>query len=530
MTETIETPIATEEIVSFDPASGEEVGRVRKFTPEEVREAVERGRTAFEIWKRTPFAERSRIVMRARQALLSQMDSIAQLISREMGKPVAEALSTDISPVLDLMQYFARKAEKMLSPRRRSVGFLAFLGRSSKITYKPLGVVGIISPWNFPLAIPLGEVVMALMAGNTVVLKPSEQTPLTGAKIGEIFETAGLPKNVLQVASGDGETGAALTAAGVAKIMFTGSVKTGKAIAKSAADSLTPVVLELGGKDPMVVFADADLESAADAAVWGAFSNAGQACSSVERLYVEEKAAGKFTRMLVERANRLRTGPGTDPDSDVGAMSSERQREIVAQHVDSFKREGAEILTGGNESDIGAPFYPPTVIGKAKNKMRAMRDETFGPTLPIATFKTESEAAELANDTRFGLAASVWTRDIAKGKRVAGKILAGTVCVNEVLYTHGIAQTPWGGFRNSGYGRTHAEEGLKELVAVQHIHLNRITLLPDIWWFPYSENAVATFRELANKFSSGSFVKLVQFVPSLVKRWSELRRSGKKFD
>ncbi len=512
------------EIVSFDPATGEEVGRVRKTTPEEVRAAVEKARNAFEIWKRTPFAERARIVMRARQALLSQLDSVALLISREMGKPVAEALLADITPALDLMQFFARRSSKILKPKRRGIGILSLLGRSSKITYKPMGVVGIISPWNYPLSIPLGEATMALMAGNTVVLKPSELTPLVGEKIGEIFEAAGLPKNVLQVVSGDGETGAALVAAGVNKIMFTGSVATGKAVAKSAADTLTPAVLELGGKDPMIVFADANLEAAADAAVWGAFTNAGQACSSVERLYVEESAADRFTRMIVERASKLKVGVGADPDSDVGAMSSLRQKQIVEDHVAAFADAGAEILTGGNDTGLEGLFYPPTVIAKAKNEMRPMREETFGPTLPVATFKTESEAAELANDTEFGLTASVWTKDIAKGRRIAGKILAGTVTVNEVLYTHGLAQTPWGGFKNSGYGRTHGEEGLKELVAVQHIHVNPITLLPDIWWFKYSPNAIDTFREMARKFASGSLPRIAMFLPAMFKRILELRR------
>lgn len=526
MTLPIEQPSSTGEIISYDPATGEEVGRVRKFTSEEVSEAVERSREVFEIWKRTPFDERARIVMRARQAILSQMDSLASLISREMGKPVAEAISTDITPALDGMQYFARNTEKLLRPKRRGIGLLGLMGKSSTITYRPLGVVGIISPWNFPFNIPMGEVVMALMAGNTVVLKPSELTPLTGEKIGEIFETARLPKDVLQVISGDGETGAALVAAGVDKIMFTGSVRTGKAIAKSAADSLTPCVLELGSKDAMVVFADANLEIAADAAVWGAFTNSGQACSSVERLYVEEKIAERFTRMVIERTKALKVGPGSDPDSDLGAMSSERQRKIVEEHVASFEREGAEIALGGNESEIGAPYYPPTVVLNAKNKMRAMRDETFGPVLPIATFKSESEAAALANDTEFGLTASVWTKDISKGRRVAGKIRAGTVMINEVLYTQGIPQTPWGGFGNSGYGRTHGIEGLMELVGVKHIHLNRLTFLPDPWWFKYSSDAVETFRGLAKKFASGSLLRTATFMPAMVKRFLEMRKKG----
>jgi len=528
MTEATSTPAKADELVSFDPATGEEVGRVRKYSEQEVVDAVGGAREAFEIWKRMPFDERARIVMRAREVILSEMDEIAVLISREMGKPVAEALSTDITPALDNMQFFARKTAKLLKPKRRGIGFLTLLGRSSRIIYKPLGVVGIISPWNYPFNIPVGEVTMALMAGNTVVLKPSELTPLVGEKIGKIFEAAKLPKNVLQVASGDGETGAALVAAGVDKIMFTGSVATGRAIARSAADTLTPCVLELGGKDPMIVFADADLERAAEGAVWGAFTNAGQACSSVERLYVEEKAAERFTKLVVEKAKNLKTGPGTESGTDIGAMSSDRQRRIVEEHVASFEREGAEVILGGNDSGTAAPYYPPTVVTNANNEMRAMIEETFGPVLPIATFKTESEAATLANESEYGLAASVWTKDLAKGRRVAAKIRAGSVTVNDVLYTHGVPQTPWGGFGNSGYGRTHGTEGLMELVAPQHIHVNPITFLPDVWWFRYSSESMGTFKGLASKFASGSLLKMVSFVPAFLKRLAELRRGSER--
>ena len=301
--------------------------------------------------------------MRVREVILAEIDEIAQLISDEMGKPVAEAISAEIAPVLDLMQFFAKKTEKMLRPEKRNIGLLGLMGRSSKIIYKPLGVVGIISPWNFPLSIPLGEVVMALMAGNTVVLKPSELTPLVGEKIAEIFEIARLPKNVLQVVSGDGKTGVALVNANVDKIMFTGSVATGKKVAASAADTLTPVVLELGGKDPMVVFADANLDKASSAAVWGAFTNSGQACSSVERLYVEDKIASKFTKLVVEKTQKLTQNQGREENADVGAMSSETQIKIIEDHVKAFEESGADILTGGKRNDeLDGLFFEPTVI------------------------------------------------------------------------------------------------------------------------------------------------------------------------
>ena len=271
-----------------------------------------------------------------------------------------------------------QKNREILRPEKRNIGLLGLMGRSSKIIYKPLGVIGIISPWNFPLSIPLGEVVMALMAGNSVILKPSELTPLVGKKIGEIFKAVDLPKHVLQVVSGGGKPDAALVDAGVNKIMFTGSVETGKKVAKNASKTLTPVVLELGGKDPMIVFADANLEKASSAAIWGAFTNSGQACSSVERLYVEAEIADKFTKMIVEKTNKLRQDHGCEESTDIGSMSSKQQLDIVENHVEDFKKSGAEILMGGKKKEnLDGFFFEPTVIKNVTNKMRAMQEENF---------------------------------------------------------------------------------------------------------------------------------------------------------
>jgi acyl-CoA reductase-like NAD-dependent aldehyde dehydrogenase len=543
---------ATDELISYNPATGEEVGRVALTSDDDVKAAVERSREAFHLWKSTSFRERRALVMKAREVILSEMDELAHLISAESGKPFGEAIAMEIAPVLDLMQYFARKAERMLKPKRIGIGLYATMGRYSKIVYHPLGVVGIIPAWNYPFSIPLGEAVMAVMAGNSAVIKPSELTPFVGLKIGEIFRKAGAPGNLVQIVSGDGRAGAALVDAAPDKIMFTGSVATGKKIAAAAAKNLTSVVLELGGKDPMIVFDDANLELAAGAAVWGAFCNAGQSCSSVERLYVQEGAAAQLTKLIVEKTRALKQGSGDGEDVSIGAMSSERQLKIVEDHVNAFREAGAKIETGGRISDFGLRisdssssrsegdrgrdeirnpksqipnlFYEPTVITGATNDMRPMQEETFGPTLPIATFKTEEEAIALANDSEFGLTASVWTRDYAKGQRVAEKIEAGSVCVNEVLYTHGIGQTPWGGFKSSGRGRTHGREGLMELVQPQHIHVNRFAILPDAWWMPYSSTAVETFREFARKFATGSIIKTTGLLPQLWKRIRELRK------
>ena len=521
MSAVLSFPKTNGEIISVNPATGAEIGRVENNSAANVKKAVENGRGAFQNWRETSFAARKKFVMKAREIILAEMDEIALLISNESGKPVAESLSMEIAPVLDLMQYFAKNAEKLLKPRKIKIGLYSLLGRASQIVYQPLGVVGIIPAWNYPFSIPLGEIAMSIMAGNTVVLKPSELTPLVGLKIGEIFAKAGLPENVVQIVTGDGATGAALVESAPDKIMFTGSVATGKKIAAAAAKNLTSVVLELGGKDPMIVFADANLELAADAAVWGAFCNAGQSCSSVERLYVEESAAKELTRKIVEKTRKLKVGAGGVETTDIGAMSSKRQLAIVKDHVADFENAGAEILTGGKSNDL---FFEPTVISGVTNEMRAMREETFGPTLPIATFTTEAEAIKLANDSEFGLTASVWTRDPAKGKRVAEKIEAGTVCVNEVLYTHGIGQTPWGGFKNSGRGRTHGVEGLMELVQPQHIHINKLAILPNAWWMPYGANAIETFKGLARHFASGSVFQTTKIMPQLLKRINELRK------
>jgi succinate-semialdehyde dehydrogenase/glutarate-semialdehyde dehydrogenase len=346
-TETRE-PRDPREIVSIDPSTGRENGRVPLLDAGEVAAAIKRARQAQPGWAKLSFRERARFVLQAREIVLSQVDEIASLISRETGKPPAEATSMEIVPTLDLMHYFARNTERLLMRQKIDIGQYDLMGRSSYIVYKPLGVVGIISPWNFPWATPLDEVVMTLMAGNAVVVKPSELTPLTALRIGEVFRQARLPEGLLEIVTGDGSTGAALVDAGVDKIMFTGSVATGKRVAEAAARHLTPVVLELGGKDPMIVLDDANLTNAARAAVWGGFCNAGQACASIERLYVHESIAQKFTGLVVSETRKLKLGPPASGVVDLGAMTNERQLRIVEDHIEDAIEHGAHIETGGH--------------------------------------------------------------------------------------------------------------------------------------------------------------------------------------
>jgi len=310
----------------------------------EVKLAVGRARSVQPSWAACSFKERAAITMKARRVVFEQMDELATLISKENGKPVIEAISHDLLPVMDLMTYYARQGKKLLKKESIHLGKWNFMGHQSYVEYDPYGVVGIISPWNFPFSIPMGGVVMALIVGNTVVLKPSEYTPLIGLKIGEIFQKAGLPENVLQVVTGDGLTGAALINSGVDKISFTGSVPTGKKIMGEAAKSLTPVTLELGGKDPLIVLADANLDLASSAAVWGAFCNSGQVCASVERVYVHESIAKPFTDLVVEKTKKLKQGSGLSDDVDIGSMTAEMQIKKVEAHVEDARKRGANIL------------------------------------------------------------------------------------------------------------------------------------------------------------------------------------------
>lgn len=511
------------QIVSYDPVTGEEIGRAPQATAPEVKEAVRSARAAQPAWAKTSFKERSQQILEARQILLSQRSEVSRLISRETGKPIPEALAMEVVPTLDAMHYLARNAQELLRPEKISIGLHGLMGRSSRIVYKPIGVVGIISPWNFPLATPAEEVVMALMAGNAVVLKPSELTPLTALRLAQIFKQAGLEEGLFQVVIGDGSVGAALIDAPVDKILFTGSVATGKKVAEVAAKHLTPVVLELGGKDPMIVLEDAHLENAARAAVWGAFANSGQACASVERCYVHESIVEKFLPLVLEETRALRQGNPANEEIELGSMVSKQQLGIVADHVNQALESGAQALTGGKPRDDESLFYPPTVLTNVNHRQLVMTEETFGPVLPVMTFNSDAEAIALANDSPFGLTASVWTRDLDRGRRIAEKIDAGTVMVNEVLYTHGIAQTPWGGVKDSGYGRTHGRQGLLELVVPQHIHVNRFSFLPDLWWYGYSKPASDLFDGLATHFTTGSVFRTARLLPQMLRRFRERR-------
>ncbi|MBM4335787.1 MAG: aldehyde dehydrogenase family protein [Deltaproteobacteria bacterium] len=477
----------------FAPATLERLGEIEVASPEDVSAAVGRARVAQVEWAARSFDERERLLLRARALLVERADEIADVICSDTGKPRLEAMTAEILGGCDALTFYAKNARRLLRDEKKRLHLMKT--KKLVLSYRPMGVIGIITPWNFPFMLSLNPTAQALAAGNAVVLKPSEITPFVGLALAKLFADSGLPENVFQVVTGDGSTGAALVDAGCDKISFTGSARTGRRIAEACGRALVPCTLELGGKDPMIVCDDADIERAARGAVWGAFTNSGQVCMSTERVYVVEKVASAFTGRVVELTRELRQGPETEGDVDLGAITSPAQLEIIEQHVADAVAKGAKILTGGRRNPAWPGlFFEPTVLVDVNHEMAIMREETFGPCLPIQVVSDEEEALRLANDSCYGLQASVWTRDTWKGKRLANRIAAGGVVVDDCMVTYGISESPFGGVKESGIGRVNGELGLKSFCHVQSVVLPRMRGKSEPLWYPYSTRTLRLAR------------------------------------
>jgi len=488
--------IAVRKISSVNPATGETLREFKCTSAGEVRAAVTRARAAQTAWGDLGVQKRIAALREFQRKLHERKSEIAEAITREAGKPVAEALTTEVLVVLDAVRFLIDNAYRLLRDEPLPHGNLATKLKSGRLLREPYGVVGIISPWNYPFSIPATETLAALVAGNAVVLKPSEFTSLIALELESLLHAAGVPRDVFQVVAGDGATGAALIHSDVGeskvdKLVFTGSVATGKHIAAAAAERLLPVVLELGGKDPMLVLDDADVDVASSAAVWGAFVNAGQTCLSVERCYVHRSLYENFLHACAEKTKKLRVGHGLDRETDVGPMIHERQLRIVEAHVKDAVARGARVLVGGSRlPELGKNFYQPTVLADVTHEMSIMREETFGPVLPVMAFDKDEEAVRLANDSEYGLAASVWTRDRARGERLARRIQAGTVMVNDVISCFGISEAPHGGVKSSGVGRAHGRFGLEEMVRLKYVDADLMPGMKKVWWYGYGVSFV----------------------------------------
>ncbi|HET9409531.1 MAG TPA: succinic semialdehyde dehydrogenase [Candidatus Sulfotelmatobacter sp.] len=509
-------------VVSSNPATGEILQDLNCASPQEVIDALTRARSSQPTWQALGVKARISVLKKFQQRVNERKSEIARLITREAGKPYVEALTTELIVVLDCARFYIENAFALLRDEPVRHGNLAMKQKTGRILRQPYGVIGIISPWNYPFSTPATETLAALVGGNAVVLKPSEFTPLVALKLADLLHEAGVPEDIFQVLVGDGAVGAALVTSDIDKLVFTGSVATGERIAQTAAARLLPLVLELGGKDPMIVLRDADIEVASSGAVWGAFVNAGQTCLSVERCYVHRDLYDPFVAACVRKTEQLRVGDGMDPSVDLGPIINQRQLEIVERHVDDARAHGARVLTGGHRMpELGPNFYAPTVLADVAQEMLIMREETFGPVLPIMPFDTEDEAVRLANDTEFGLAASIWTSDRAHGEALARRINAGTVLINDAVSCFGISEAPHGGIKLSGIGRTHGRFGLEEMVRLQYLASDRLPEMKKVWWYGYGESFASQVEGLLD----------LQFARSLNRRIrGAIRSAGYLFD
>ncbi len=494
-------------IQSFSPITGELLGEVAVMNAEQVRDVVTRARRAQEAWGARPIAERCDALLAYRDALLDSSEELCELLARENGKPRHEALLHEVMVAADLITYFAHEAPRLLAPEERSVHLLKY--RKSLVTYAPRGVVAVIGPWNFPLQLPLRDVIAAVVAGNAAVVKPSEVTPLIMAKAKSIWDACGMPEDLFGVVTGYGPTGAALLDAGIDLCVFTGSVGTGKRVAAACGERLIPCIMELGGKAPLIACSDCDVERTARAIVNGGFANSGQVCISVERVYAHRDVHDRLVERVVELTKQLRTGDPATEFCDIGGITFEHQIEVAEKHIADAIDKGARVACGGHRIKTAKMAFEPTVIDGCDHTCTVMTQEIFGPIVPIMSVSSEGEAIQLANDSHLGLNAYVFTEDATRGRRIAEQIDAGSVVVNDVLINGGMPEAPFGGMKHSGFGRVMGEEGLRSMCHVRHICLDRVKLPPKSpIGFPYTESTYRWFQKgVRALFRSGGVIK-----------------------
>ena len=476
-----------------------------------------RARIAQQAWELTPLSERIEAIYKAKDRILDRGDELALLLRAEAGKPAAETWTAEVLPNADLIDHWVDAIEAAMAPEEVVLDAMTYPGKSGAIQAAARGVVALITPWNFPVAIPLRTIVPALLAGNAVVFKPSEHTPRAGAFVARLFEGL-IPDGVLTLVQGGGDVGGALVEGDVDLVVFTGSVATGRKIASAAAQHLTPVSLELGGKDAAIVLEDADLERAARGIVWGAFNNAGQNCASIERVYVEKKVGRQLVDRMVEITRSLKVG------DDVGPPTTEAQLETVKRHVEGAERSGALLLCGGHATGRGLGFEPTIVeIPKDRESMPLMEEETFGPVLPVVFVDDVDDAIRRANATRFGLTASLWTKKLDRAERLAQRLRAGVVTINNHGFTAALPNAPWSGVGESGHGVTNSKHALKDLTRPRFVLVDKSRSKTELWWMPYSASLINTARALATLRSGAK-----SFVEKLKAVWALLTNAPKR--
>jgi len=476
--------MTVERINSYAPATGEHILSWESTSIDEVEKMFQISKKASVNWGQLSILERLSYFRALRDILIAELEEATTVISKSTGKVKLDALASDIMPVLDFLSYLDKKAVSILKQQKMKTP-LIFIGKKSYVEYMPRGTVAIISPWNYPFQLTMIPILSALIGGNTVISKPSEVTPAVGKYMEKLFAAANFPEGVIQIAHGAKEVGQALIDNQPDYIFFTGSVATGKVIAEQAAKHLIPVTLELGGKDPMIVCHDANLERAAKGAVWGGFTNSGQVCMSVERLYVDERVYDVFVQLVKREVEKLMQG--TNINDDIGSMTFKKQIEIVKEHVTDALTNGAKLVTGNppEKWQEGSHFLQPIVLTDVKDNMKIIQEETFGPVLPIMSFRDEEDAIIKANSSPYGLNASIWSNDLKKARKMASRLESGAVLINDVLISVANHHLPFGGAKKSGIGNYHGENGLRMFCQEKAIMVDLGKRASEVQWYPY---------------------------------------------
>ena len=505
-------------IRSVNPATLDVLEEVRTTPPGDVERVVQRAHRAFPAWRDMGLERRVTVLREAQHLLLERAAEFARMITLEMGRPLAESIALEIEATLDLMDYYIRCAPSFLSDRKVSVHNILLKRRRNHFHYQPLGVLGVISPWNWPLLIPMGCILPALMAGNCVIHKHSEITPILSRMIAQLFKDAGVPEDVFSILQGYGRVGRALVESPVCKVFFTGSTEVGKKVLEQAAYSLRKVVLELGGNDPAIVCEDADVEMASSGIVWGRYSNCGQNCNAIERVYVHDSIAEVFINLVMEKTKTLRIGPGIEPETDIGPLASDAQYKKIERLIQEGIDRGAKLILGGHPVErYTGYFFQPSILVWNRADDHPRNVEVFGPLLNIIPVHSEEEAIQWANDSCFGLSASVWTEDLKKGRSIAHRIEAGSVMINDSVIGFGINEFDWTGIKKSGVGWVHGEKGLDEMVNIQSVSANPQVHTQNFWWFPYSDRMQKTMEAALVFLFSSSWIRRLKAVPKVLR-------------
>lgn len=528
MTATITTPISAAETAHVtqakNPATGDVIGAVDNTDLSQFPEMMQRARQAQAQWQQLSYKERAPYLLKMRDYIVANAEQLSDIVSASTGKTRTDALATEVLPCSMACTWYAKHTHNVLKPRSIPIDSILFFNKKSQMTRLPIGVVGIISPWNYPLSIPFGEIVMGLMAGNAIMLKVAAATPLVGQAINDIVAAAELPEGLFQqVVGSGGAVSQTFLSQGVDKIFFTGSVGVGQQLMEQAAKTLTPLSLELGGNDPMIVMADANLERAANGAAWAGYQNAGQSCGGVERIYVDAKIYDEFVALLGQKTAALRHGHSNDHQVDMGSLTTESQLRTVQNHLEDALAKGAKIIA--QSRPVGSQngyFHPATLLVNVTDDMLLMREETFGPLLPVVKFDSLDDAITAANASDLALTSSVWSKDLAQAKQVAARLESGVTTINDHLYTHGLSEMPWGGWKKSGLGRTHGPEGLLEMTHAKVINWDILNAPRNLWWYPFDANnyqALLDAQRFAFPQNGGEFIrKAASLSPTLVKK------------